>query len=208
MKKKVSPGILASAFIGLGTIGAAVMLGNRERKSVAATALEAVATWVGLREKDPDAQPLLKEYWKATGLPFPGPEQAWSAAFVSWVVQNSTTPNALPPAGAHIYYARAAYLNRGKAGKYGAYRPDEVPLSAGDIILWGRDGVPFTFDDITDRKRDFIPTHGDVVTEVSNAQATIVGGNVGDTVKARHVALNDAGRVADPRVVAVLALQS
>lgn len=171
---------------------------------VAGVARGELLRWAGLTETSPAAEPLLRTYWAAAGQAYPGPGTAWSGAFVSWVVSQAL-PGALTPSGAHIYYARRAYLDRGVPGRYGAYRPMEVRVEPGDVLLRGRD-EPLAFSDLTQTTRDFIPTHADIVTEIFGNEARIVGGNVDNAVSERSVPLN-GGVVADPAVVAVLKYQ-
>lgn len=209
--------------LGLGLGAAALLLltlgGSRRRSptppspvpsvggSVADVAARELGRWSGLTEDMPQAEPLLRAYWAATGQAYPGPGTAWSAAFVVWVVKHSTAPNALASTGAHIYYARQAYLDRGTPGRYGAYRPEEVQVGPGDILVRGRvAGEPFSFADLTRTTRDYIPTHGDVVVAVSEDEAVLVGGNLDNAVGRRTTRLV-GGVAADPAVVAVLKYQ-
>ena len=176
------------------------------RRSPADVARGEAALWEGLVETDAVALPRLKEYWEPTGQAFSTTDIPWSAAFVSWVVANSNQPEALTPSGAHIYYTRAAYHARGEPGRYGAYKPSELPLEPGDIVVRGRKKEsPLTWSDISDGSGVFQPTHGDVVTSVTPTSARIVGGNVGNGVREREIALTN-GYATDP-YVAVLRLQ-
>lgn len=161
--------------------------------------------WEGRTEDDPGTWDRLAEYWHAADQPFPGIDEPWSAAFISYTVGHSNRPDALEPSGAHIFYTRAAYWDRGVPGRYGAYRPDEVRVQRGDILVRGRSGVTLTWDDIV-RGGDYIPTHGDIVTRVTPTSARIVGGNVGNAVKGRDIELVD-GYALSPPYAAVLRLQ-
>lgn len=170
---------------------------------VAQVARGEVERWKGLDEKSADAEPMLREYWQTTGQPYPGPETAWSAAFISWVVKHSNIPAALSPSGAHVYYARRAYLDRGKPGRYGAFRPDEVTaIAPGDIVVSRRQGSDeeLAFDDLT-HSGAFIPAHGDVVVDAHGDALRLVGGNVNDTVSERSASAKS------PNIVAVLRFQ-
>ena len=174
--------------------------------SVASVASQAARLWQGLVESMPQALPLIKDYWAAAGLPFPGVGEPWSGAFVSWVVRQSSTPNAITPSGAHVYYARQAYLDRGRPGRYGAFRPEEVQVEPGDILIRSRAGAGAKFSDLQQSGGGFIPMHGDIVTSVSPFDMRVVGGNVDDSVKERMMA-HAGGVVSDPGVIAVLKLQ-
>jgi len=185
-------------------VGAAALL-QRRGNGPAAVARREARWWEGLVETDPVVLPKLEEYWAAALQPFPGLDEPWSAAFVSWAVEQSDQSGALTASGAHIFYTRAAYWNRGKPGLYGAYDPGELPLRPGDIIVRGRAGRDLTWSDIA-QGGDYIPTHGDIVTEVSPDRALIVGGNVGNAVKEREIELWD-GYAPSPPYAAVLRIQ-
>jgi len=173
---------------------------------VEAIALGQHELWGGMLENEPHAQPILRNYWKATGLPFPGHTVAWSAAFVVWCIKQSDRPDSLMATGAHIYYARKALQNVGKVGTYGAFRPQDVSMKVGSILVRGR-GTPFAFANlIPGTKPDFIPTHGDIVVAVNEGFATLVGGNVRDSVRKTTITLTPDGKVGGP-IVAVLNYQ-
>lgn len=204
--------------VSLGAVGLFfLMIGTRKRppgtvrpptdRSPGAVAAREAERWKenGLVETDPEAIGRIKAYWGATGLPFPGIEEPWSAAFISWAVRESENPESLTPSGAHIYYTRAAYYARGETNRYGAFRPSEVKLEPGDIVIRGRSGVPFDWSDVSAGAGEYIPTHGDLVTDASPSEATIVGGNVGNAVKARTIGLEN-GHAPAP-YVAVLRIQ-
>ena len=197
-----------------GTVVLGALLLRRDEKAPfnapANVAERELKRWSALTEHDPAALPILKEYWAAAGQAYPGsPDIPWSAAFVNYVVRQSNTPDALFPSGAHVYYARQAYLDRGVPGKYGAYHPTEVRVSPGDIVVRKRSGGDLTFDDIR-MSGPMIPSHGDVVTAVGPTSARAIGGNMGprgySTVKARLIPHNGSV-ITDPAVVAVLRYQ-
>jgi hypothetical protein len=119
-------------------------------------------------------------------------------------VKNSNTPDALTPYGAHIYYARQAYLDRGVPGRYGAFRPTEVQAAPGDILVRSRNGQG-SFSDIQ-KSGPMVTTHGDIVTAVGQSELLAVGGNLDNTVKERRIP-HLGGVVTDPEVFAVLKLQ-
>lgn len=173
--------------------------------TVAAVALGEVDRWKGLTEASPAADAILRDYWAATGQPYPGPSTAWSAAFISWVVAHSNVPNALAPSGGHVYYARQAYLDRGKPGRFGAFRLDEVSsIEPGDIVVSSRaadaGAVPLIFADLQ-QPGPFVAAHGDVVVAANGSMLHLVGGNVDDGVTER------AASATSPNLVAVLRYQ-
>jgi hypothetical protein len=153
----------------------------------------------------PEALPLIRSYWEGAGLPFPGVSEPWSGAFISWTVRQAA-PSALVPSGAHVFYARQAYRDKGVPGRYGAYRPNEVRVEPGDILLRGRAEEAPSFEDLRSGSR-FIPMHADIVVEVAPASLVAVGGNLDNAVKERVIP-HQGGVVADPAVFAVLRLQA
>lgn len=175
--------------------------------SVVELARGEASLWEDFDESSPRGESRLRDYWAATGQPFPGTETPWSAAFVSWVVRHSNLPSrALVPSGGHIYYAREAYRNRGTVGRYGAFRPDELEaIEPGDIIVSKRPGAAeeLTFSDIeAPTAAPFVPAHGDVVVEANGKNLRVVGGNVQNAVTERNVS------AASPNIVAVLRYQA
>ncbi len=205
--------LLIGSGIAGGVVLGALLLRRDEKAPLNAPANVAereLQRWAGVTEHDPAALPILKAYWAATGQAYPdSPDVPWSGAFVNYVVRSSSIPNALLPTGAHIYYARQAYLDRGVPGKYGAYHPTEVSVQPGDIVVRKRSGGDLTFDDIR-MSGPMIPSHGDVVTAVGPTAARAIGGNMGpryySTVKSRFITHN-GGVITDPAVVAVLRYQ-
>ncbi len=212
-KKKL---LIGGGIVGGVLLGALLLLDKKERQGQRApnapanVAERELRRWTGVTEHDPEALPILKEYWAATGQAYPGsPDIPWSGAFVSYVARQSSTPNALLLSGAHVYYARQAYLDRGVPGKYGAYHPTEVHVSPDDIVVRKRAGGDLTFSDLQ-TSGPMIPSHADVVTAVGPTAARAIGGNMGppgySTVKSRLIPHN-GGVITDPAVVAVLRYQ-
>ena len=204
--------LIGSGIVGTVVLGALLLRRDEKAPSNAPAnvAERELKRWSALTEHDPAALPILKAYWATTGQAYPdSPDVPWSAAFVNYVVRSSSTPDALLPTGAHIFYARQAYLDRGVPGKYGAYHPTEVSVQPGDIVVRKRSGDNLTFDDIR-MSGPMIPSHGDVVTAVGPTSARAIGGNMGlrhySTVKARLIPHN-GGVITDPAVVAVLRYQ-
>lgn len=180
-----------------------------DERSPVGIAKRELRRWAGITEHDPAAAPILAEYWRSVGQNVSDPDVPWSGAFISYTVSQSSTPNALTPSGAHIYYARQAYLDRGVPGRYGAYRPTEVALEPGDIVMRKRKGDDLKFSDLQQSGR-LLKTHADIVTAVGPSSAYAIGGNMGgkeiSTVKERVIP-HSGGVVTDPAVVAVLRYQ-
>ena len=201
-----------------GGVASAVVLGalllRRDEKAApnapANVAERELKRWAGLTEHDPAALPILKGYWAAAGQAYPGsPDVPWSGAFISYAIRSSSTPDALLPSGSHTVYSHQAYLDRGVPGKYGAYRPAEVRVRPGDIVVRKRAGGDLTFEEVQGGGT-VTPSHGDIVTAVGPTSARAIGGNMGlrgySTVKARLIP-HSGGIITDPAVVAVLRYQ-
>jgi hypothetical protein len=107
----------------------------------------------------------------------------WSAAFISYVA-GSASPS-FPTSGAHVGYAQA--VKNGNVSGWTALDPATTQLQPGDIIIKNRNGANNTFN-----SSNWDGTsHGDVVTNVNtDGSATVIGGNVSDTVSQRTITPN------------------
>lgn len=161
--------------------------------------------------------PVVDEYWAAThsGIShdcsrndvcewrWPGPDrpvftEAWSAAFVSAMMQRAgISEREFRPAIAHWRYIREAL--RGHASGY-AVVPTPAVAAPGDLVCAGRPDdagrPPYLTPGRIDEIRD-VPMHCDIVVAIDLAARTLeaIGGNVQQTVAKTTVALNDRGRV-------------
>lgn len=167
---------------------------------VAQAALDELHAWLGLTETSAKADELLRKYWRAAGLAYPGPLVAWSGVFVLYCA-NKGAPGSLDGAGAgsHMLYASRG-LSAGP-GEYHTRRPDIAP-SVGDIILRQRGSTKLVYEQIG---RGHVPSHGDIVTRIEGSTCFVVGGNLSNTVEERSYALNMLGLI-EPKqgVVALL----
>ena len=130
-----------------------------------------LALWEGVKETEANIYSTLEKYWN--NVSFSGWTPAgtpWSAAFISWVV-NQVDPS-FEGNAAHYYYAKAA--SEGKGG-WSAWKIGEAKIQAqvGDILIYPRTGAGTTS----------ISSHGDVVYKIENNTAFLAGGNLGNTAK-------------------------
>ena len=156
-------------------------------------AREELTTWAGRPESDAAVLPFLEAYGLAGGNANPAAwaasaaadNTAWSAGFISFVVQQAATAAGIPgdPFGRstlHANYIRAAKQNRvtkNFANPFWLYRLDEVKPEAGDFLCKNRPGVnDLTFDNIPSGST----SHVDIVTSVTDAQLLATGGNRGN----------------------------
>lgn len=168
---------------------------------LASTILSELGYWKNIDETMPAGQERINEYWAVLNQSQPA-SVPWSAAFISWAT-NHIYPGALTLAGAHIYYTRAAYWARGTPGRYWAFRPDEIALAPGDIVVRSRGDIPTTWQDVV-QDTGMHDTHGDIVVSVEPGRAFLVGGNVGNRVAGHYETLTSSGRIARPDAFAVL----
>jgi hypothetical protein len=178
------------------------------------------ARFLGRLEDEEPCNGWIAEYWRivgdASGRPHyrhvdgrtvdeNGDRWAWSAAFVCagvWVATGGAPWFAY--CEWHSTYTRDA-IRRALAGgpqPCRAFPIGSEPLRRGDIVVQWRPGIgdggrdsPVTWDSA--QRIDPFTSHGDIVVSVSDTAAEIVGGNLGDTVMRRRLALDGAGRLAD-----------
>ena len=149
-------------------------------------------------EKDSGYAERVGEFWavvnneKWTGKT----NEPWSAAFVSWVMQEAGAGKAFRYSGAHSVYIRAAIANR-KAGKLDAgfvgYRIEEMAPRLGDLVCYSREEKQTaTYDSVK-----HYPSHCDVVVATGEDEIEVIGGNVQDSVSKKILAVDREGLVAD-----------
>lgn len=117
----------------------------------------------------------------------------WSAAFIVWCVRQAEfQADEFPSAWKHTKYIHFAKENRDNdRGVFRAYRLTECAPQAGDIVCLNRNGGRITYD----RIRPHGESHCDIVTEVTGALMTTIGGNVFQNVGKREVELTNTGHI-------------
>jgi hypothetical protein len=124
--------------------------------------------------------------------------QYWSAAFISWVMKTAGAGDRFHYNAQHSQYIYQAIRDRLRAqvaAGYWGWRLNELKPSIGDIVCWSR-GSGIDYDHQNDGDNS---GHCDLIVDVSAAQVQINGGNVGNSVTKRPLALNSAGFLA-PKV--------
>ncbi len=116
----------------------------------------------------------------------------WSAAFISWVMGKAGAGTRFHNAAQHSQYISKAIRDRiqgnDKAGYWG-YRLNEMKPKIGDIVCWGREiGV-----DYDHQHQGDYSGHCDIVVAVNSNQIEVIGGNVGNSVTRRPLALDTQG---------------
>ncbi len=137
-----------------------------------------------------------------------GTEQrpAWSAAFVSFCVRKAGAGEGFKYAEAHSHYVEDAIRAREfglLSAAYYAFQPDEYIVSVGDILVAGREyAINYDYHEAraTYEADSFYPSHGDIVVAVDKTKKalTVIGGNLGNSVKEKTVAI-DANGLLEPR---------
>ena len=157
---------------------------------------------VGLREYDDGGWQRVGDYWKFIGGAYKnltGLDRgtAWSAAFISWCMNDAGAAKKFPYSAGHASYINAAIRNATGPGGLVGHRLNEYAPRVGDLIGYWRGSKPITFDNA--RQVGWYESHTDVVVEVGNGVLYSIGGNVLHSVTRRAVKLNAKGLVIDRR---------
>ena len=118
----------------------------------------------------------------------------WSAAFMSWVMRTAG-------AGARFRYStqHSVYISQGirdyvakrDAAGYWTERLSDSAAAVGDIVCWARQpGIDYDHQALGDYEG-----HADLVVDVQQDAVQVIGGNVGDSVTKRPLAVDDTGRL-------------
>ena len=117
--------------------------------------------------------------------------EAWSAAFISYVMKKSGAGSDWKYSPSHSTYIVDSIKNRkeNNSNPFKGYKPEEVKLEVGDLVGKARQsGV--NYNTLGNYK-----SHTDIVVKINNGYADTIGGNVGDTVKVTRVPLTPDGKV-------------
>ena len=116
----------------------------------------------------------------------------WSAAFISWVMRTAGADTRFVYSAQHsVYISRAIRDLRNKKAEagYWCFRLTEQRPVPGDIVCWARQsGI-----DYDNQAGGSYAGHCDLVTEVRPGEVDIIGGNVGNSVTKRTLALDASG---------------
>ena len=128
---------------------------------------------------------------------------AWSAAFVSTVMQRAGIPGyVFPPSAAHAFYIDALIGAWNLGPDNAAFRPHDPTEYAprpGDLICADRSSSPlYHWQDRLAEPGQFRPMHCDVVVAAGGGLVQAVGGNVLDAVVLRRFPADPAGRALPP----------
>jgi hypothetical protein len=155
---------------------------------------------LGLLEDEGEAVQRVALYWRAVGRKLSGGDcdQAWSAAFISYLMAAGNVPaEQFAPSDVHFTYL--SFLQQRERETQAAFvlRPAATePIAAGDLLCAPRGtNTASSLDDI----HPGLPGHCDMVVEVHPQEgwAAVIGGNVFNSVSESLIPI-DARSVAIP----------
>lgn len=125
-------------------------------------------------------------YWKSLGYNVDGRNRnwPWSAAFVSYVMKMAGVP--FRGSIRHSDYIHAADELDSNIICYSAFNLDEVAIRVGDIVCYNRESYKIHLSDMPDNFK----SHGDIVTNIGDGFAEVIGGNVDHSVKTKILKLD------------------
>ncbi|OWY26842.1 DUF2272 domain-containing protein [Herbaspirillum robiniae] len=152
---------------------------------------------LGLLEDEGEAVQRVGEYWHAVGKNLTGADcqQAWSAAFISWLmVSSNVPPQDFAPNETHFNYLSFLKEREARPSPQFVLRPAaSEPIAPGDLICAPRgNNNATTLDEI----RPGLAGHCDMVVEVHADQgwAGAIGGNVFNSVSESLIPVDEQGR--------------
>ena len=145
----------------------------------------------------------VNRYWRAAGKPqLDGDDcrEPWSAAFVSWIMQESGVPAyQFPPSDAHREYLSAIVAMRGDPdAAFAAHSIADYNPKPGDLIcaVRGTGGaLPYPGEDIRLVLDTHTKLHCDIVVANTGSTVEAIGGNVRDSVSKTIVRLKANGHL-------------
>jgi hypothetical protein len=149
-----------------------------------------------IKEGDSKTMERLREYWKeGAGVKNWSDSQmkneAWSAAFISYVMKKSGAGSDFKYSPSHSTYIVDSIKNRKQNNDkpFKGFRPEEVKLGIGDLVGFAREGG-INYDTIGSYK-----SHTDIVVDIKDGFAETIGGNVSNSVTKTLVPLTKYGKI-------------
>jgi len=177
-------------------------------KKATALALAEFNEWnkggVKRKEGDSSMYDKIKAYWNEGTDTFWSKtkmiNEAWSAAFISYVMKKSGAGNDFKYSNSHSVYITDAIKNRKEQNKkkFKGYKPTEVKVEKGDLVCYARQG------DVDYDSTGAYISHCDLVVDVNNNKATAIGGNVSNSVSKTIVALDQNNKIKDSKYFVVI----
>jgi hypothetical protein len=161
-----------------------------------------------LEEGDDRAwQRIAEEYWQTQGIErididtleeVRDPNNPWSAAFISWVMQEAGAGDQFNYSQRHAEYINQAIEDRESDAAFIRYRIEEYSPQVGDLIGANRsedDGITVTYD--TAVGNDYA-SHVDIVVATRDGEIDVIGGNVEQSVTLRTLQVDPEGKLINP----------
>jgi hypothetical protein len=133
-------------------------------------------------ESNPSMLTRLRKYWEeGSGIKKDDNyyvNQAWSAAFISYLMRVAGAKNDFKYSQSHSQYIAQAVKNRkeNNTKKFKAYKPNEVEVKVGDLVCYPRqNGVGY------DSQAGY-KSHCDLITSIKDNNAVGIGGNLSNSV--------------------------
>ena len=160
-----------------------------------------------LKETEENAWQRVVEYWETPDVKNPlevdTPEEvgdgnnAWSAAFISWVMHEGGVRDEFDGSLRHSDYindAIQAKENNDSDSAFFGYRLNEYSPQIGDLVGYARqDGVNYD----TATKTGNYKSHTDIVVDVREGEIDVIGGNVSESVTKKTLEIDSEGRLID-----------
>ena len=121
----------------------------------------------------------------------------WSAAFISWAMRQAGAEERFSYSASHATYISKSIRDRNQGNAkalYWGYRLNEHKPQVGDLVCWDRD--PDKVVDYDHQHLGNYSSHTDLVVSVGTNEIEIIGGNVGNSVTRRPLALTADGFLA------------
>jgi len=159
--------------------------------------------WKGgkTKEGNPETMDRLKTYWiEGAGIKNwtdkKMTDEAWSAAFISYVMKKSGAGKDWKYSPSHSTYIVDSIKNRktNNANPFKGYKPQEVKLEIGDLVGKGRQGsVGY------DTTGSYL-SHTDIVIGFKDGYAETIGGNIGNSVSMTKVPITPDRKIDNSKV--------
>jgi hypothetical protein len=171
--------------------------GGRSAKNAAKLAVSEWDFWNKgqIKEGDSATMQRLRDYWTQGGgvnwSDSKMKKEAWSAAFISYIMKKSGAGDNFKYSTSHSAYIRQAVKNSKEDNEktFKAFKPSEVKVEVGDLVCYPRQsGVSY------DKTGSYM-SHCNIVTEVNRTEAQSIGGNVSNSVSETIVPLTNKGYI-------------
>ncbi|MGE0489377.1 MAG: DUF2272 domain-containing protein [Vulcanimicrobiota bacterium] len=155
-------------------------------------------THQGAQENDEGYWQRVGDYWRqGVHLDIDGRnrDEAWSAAFMSWLMRQAGLGPRFHYSEWHAHYIRRSIQARRDGDQsfaFWGYRLSERAPQVGDLVGYARQ------DDIDyDHQRQVYKSHTDLVVAVRPGEIDVIGGNVSDSVTKKTLRTDAEGKLSD-----------